>query len=318
LSQFALGVLLWLEHDFASNAGRQQQLGVGQGEAHAKRATRGIDHAVDHGDRGGKSSADRGFGSNLPSATDADLTVAGNRYDYLHTKLIDLRERQDWALLVSIFPGDEKAFDDYAADRTSQGALIDDLLDVLHLERCYIHIEQRFLQLLLGHVGLGKGFLHRGERADGLGVQLIDTSMFSAQELQTSLGGFDRRLIGGAGARQRQRRGLDTILQLAEDLALADYVSPVDIKTGNDADDRGREPHDLLGLDNTVVFGRLQGSFRVCASRWTSEQQGQAGQAGWKGSDRHGYGASRTRQLLYRFWRWIGHHSCAGIEGTIP
>src|SRR5262249_38355619 len=150
-------------------------------------ATRGIEDTINHGDRGGKRPTNRGFGPHLASAADSDFSIASGWHEHLNTKLVDLGERQDRALLISILTRDEMTFHDYAIDRTSQGTLVYDLLGVLDLELCNFRVEGRFFQLLLGNVGFGLGFLQSGKGAHLLGMQLTDALMLSTQELHPSL-----------------------------------------------------------------------------------------------------------------------------------
>ena len=264
-----------LKHDLASNSGRQQELGVGQGQAHAERAASGIEHTVDHGDCCGVGPSDRRLGPDLRPAADVNFVIEGDRQEHFDAKLIDLCECQDRGLLIAILAGIEEPLDDNAVDLAAQGPLIDDFLGVLDFEARNFDGEFCFLELLLGNMDLRFGLLQRCKRADRFFLQGLDACVLEPQKLQAGFGGLHWRFVGGAGLRKCKRRRLDPILQHAEDLALVDYVASIDVEARYDADDGTCDFDHLLGLDDAFVFGFLRTGPRrlLCPCRRGCEHQ---------------------------------------------
>jgi hypothetical protein len=72
------------------------------------------------------------------------------------------------------------------------------------------------------------------------------------EKLHASFGRLHRRIIGRSRSREHKGCGLYTILDLADDLALPDDVTSVDIKSREHPDRRACELDDLLWLDHAV------------------------------------------------------------------
>lgn len=85
-------------------------------------------------------------------------------------------------------------------------------------------------------------------------MKLFQTLMFLAKELRASFGYLHRGIITGARASERQRCGLDSVFDFANDLALANGVASINIKASNRADRRARQLDGLLRLDHAIEF----------------------------------------------------------------
>ena len=78
---------------------------------------------VDNRDGGDMDTADRLFWSHLGLAADTDLPKVCGGHEDFDPQRIDLRQREDRTLFISILAGNEKALDHDAVDWASQRAL---------------------------------------------------------------------------------------------------------------------------------------------------------------------------------------------------
>jgi hypothetical protein len=180
------------KHDLASNPRGQRQARVRQGQPHPERAARRVVHAVDNRNGGHMDTTDRLLWSHFGAAADPDLPKIGRRHEDLDPQRVDLREREDRALIVSILAWYEEALDHHAVDWASQRPLFQNLLRMRDFQARNLPGELRLPELLFGNLNLRFGFLERSKRADGFGMELCQSLVFETEELHASFSRLHR------------------------------------------------------------------------------------------------------------------------------
>src|SRR5204862_1418650 len=106
----------------------------------------------------GVASADRRFADHGGFRSNLDGCVEHDGYEDFDIERIDLRDRHDRRLLVSVFTALQVAFGNNAIDRAFDGAKFQDLLGPDNLELRNLDVGLRFAKLLARHPEVGLDF----------------------------------------------------------------------------------------------------------------------------------------------------------------
>jgi hypothetical protein len=111
------------ECDLAANPTLQCQKWIRQGQTHPERAARSVEHTVNDRDGGNMHPLEGPFRSRFGVVADTDLPKICRGHEDFDPQRVDLREREDRTLIISILAWYEKALDHHAVDWASQRTL---------------------------------------------------------------------------------------------------------------------------------------------------------------------------------------------------
>src|SRR4029453_16076808 len=100
--------------------------------------------------------------------------------------------------------------------------------------------------------GFSASLLCRCLRCKALGHELTSTILFASQEFKARLSRLDGILISCLGPCQCEGGVFNPVFELAQDLALGDHITSVDVQASNDPDNRTGELHHLLRLNHAI------------------------------------------------------------------
>ena len=131
-------------------------------------------------------------------------------------------------------------------------ALFEQLFRTPYFQPGYLKVQPRLAKLFFRDSCFSKSLFCRRLRGKTLGHELTSTILFASQEFKASLSRFDGILISCLGLSQCEGGLFNPVFELAQDLALADHITSVDVQPGNDPDDRTGELHHLLRLNHAI------------------------------------------------------------------
>ena len=114
------------------------------------------------------------------------------RHEDFDPQRVDLREREDRALIIAILTRYEKAIDHDAVDSGFAAHAVSDLFRMSDFQARNFPGESGLLELLFGNLNLRFGFLERRQRADGFGMQLRQSLVFVTEEPHASFSRLHR------------------------------------------------------------------------------------------------------------------------------
>src|SRR5437773_1622571 len=252
------------ELDLAADASGDYAALVGQFEAHAEGAARGVEHAVDDLDRRGVLPA-QPFWSDFARHAQAEPAVVLDGQHYLDAQRIDLRELDDRLGLGAVLrqvAGIEHAVHHHPVEGAAQGAQVQQVDRMAVVEPGEVLVLARILQLRLrdAHLGLHVVVCLHGDEI--LLLQLLCAAQLRRGILETLLRGGDAPGHFRAELRGLHRRALGARFQLDQDLARLCRIAALDVDLADQTFHGAADLHDLIRLDQALERSRASAQRR--------------------------------------------------------